>query len=270
MSYPPKRSPAPRGRADFADHAAQGQTDEQTIIPTWSEGDNIIVTTAPEPTADAMDEQTRKINRILLQRAWDDYSRPDQIQTARTLAAGNACIAAAAALGGFTFYTTIPTPDEIAHKAAFQQQVVDNEAKKSRLKDAYYSVADLNTTLHNTAQVVIDVRATPEGNACWKKYTSAQTDSGTIQTATLHKCLGDEFSPFLIDPNPDYHNDTVVGAVFTVIALVGAVLTKFGTKQISADIRHQRDLIVNNPEYNGQPLPGPFKIKQPALTFDKD
>ncbi|AEP08364.1 hypothetical protein [Micavibrio aeruginosavorus] len=32
----------------------------------------------------------------------------------------------------------------------------------------------------------------------------------------------------------------------------------------------QRDLIVNNLEYDAQPLPGPFKIKQLALKLDKD
>lgn len=242
----------------------------ETVVPTWSEGDDLIVTLPPAPTKADRDAQKQKVSRIMLQRAWDEFSSPQQIKTARLLASTNAGFIVAALIGGVTFYSAVPTPEEIAHEEAFKQDVAQNDAKKSRLQSAYYSVADLDTTLPNTAQVVRDIRALPEGNACWAKYTSVPTDSGTVQAATLHKCLGDEFAPFLIDPNPVRHDDTIVGAALATIVLIATAIAKFDTRRTKANHNLLRDTIVCNPEYNGQPLPGPFKTKQPTLKLDKD
>ncbi|WP_435640710.1 hypothetical protein [Micavibrio aeruginosavorus] len=232
--------------------------------------DDIIVTAAPPPPATELATQNQDNNRAKLKSDWVALSTAKSIDAMRGRLFMDTGLALSVSVTGVSVYFYLPTPEEIAAEAAKEAAKEQNKPKKERLADAYHSVADLNVTLPNTTKVVQDIRAIPEGEACWKKYTDTPTDAGSIQTATLHKCLGDEYLPLVYE---DFNSNA--GSPDMALWLSGTMAVMFGIGKIIAYVENKpikalQKSIRSNPEYNGQPLPGPFKRTQPTLKLDKD
>jgi hypothetical protein len=134
-------------------------------------------------------------------------------------------------------------------------------------RQTYNAIPKADANPLNTTPFVLDARATPEGAVCWKKYTTNPTDTGTINTQILSDCMKRE-----LGPNAEPVPSLFIGTIFTITAVV-LVRLAF---TIASDFRPRKNSILalqsqcQNVEYNGQPLPGPFKIKQTTLKLDRD
>lgn len=216
--------------------------------------DDIIVRVTPDRppmTPDAIKER----HQINLQVEWDYLASPDHLCDMRTRHSTNAAIALC--LGTFTVAGGRYAAEQWGNDAA--------QAQKQALAQSIKAIEPIDAPLANTSQVVLDIRTTDAGAACWAKYTSAATETGTIHSTTLQQCLRTEHDALQLPAD--------TGIITMGLSLTFAFVAWYLRSNLDAATAIQKEMrqsILTNPEYNGQPLPGPFKIKQATLKLDRD
>ena len=215
--------------------------------------DDIIVKVAPDPAmAPPTEADTKRANQQALRQNWNTLTSPYTQTLARLYYGSNGALGLSgvllAASGG---YYSMLKPEIFAQNSALNKAIED--------------VGAVDAPLANTSKVVLDIRDIPAGDTCWKKYTSAQTAEGTVQSTALAQCLNTERGAL----NDQLAAPGISLCIALMLCACGGIIRLQLTNEQKQYKQIRRD-ILNNPEYNGQPLPGPLKRTQPTLQLDKD
>ncbi|AGH96850.1 hypothetical protein [Micavibrio aeruginosavorus] len=216
-------------------HYAKLRAEQPLRNPSFETADIIV---RVEPSAPRNAEWARSKLALDISLAWD-MERRNSIRSA--YAKTGLCAAAVIGFQTAAYKVKYKTPEEI--------RIAEHKADIVSLAAAFKGA---DAPLPNTSQAVMDLRALPEGLACWTRYTNDPADVGSVHGTLVQKCLADEIAALNTPDDKDLSTAWLLCIVGSSLALYkGADI--FWNKIRSH--HKQSKAIRNNPLYDGEPLP---------------